>query len=87
MMELTLEEKLILLQTLGLNYTPRIDKNFFGAAAGTDNEKVCVSLVEKGLMVQCSKFLKGSGYLYRATSQGRAVAFGLSKELRATIQK
>jgi hypothetical protein len=35
-LDLSKEEKEVLFHTLGFNYSPRVDRNFFGTSKGSD---------------------------------------------------
>lgn len=87
-MDITKEEKNVLFHTLGFNYSPRVDRNFFGTSKGCSDCIACESLVVKDLMSSnTAPSWSGDDFVFTATSAGRSVAFKLDKEHRDSLPK
>lgn len=83
MIELTKEEKHILLHTLGYDYSNKTFRNRYVASSCNSNWEQLQLLVKKGLMEQDKVPLSSfNEYVFWATKEGEKLAKGIAKEER-----
>lgn len=73
---LTHRDRAVLRHTLGLNYTPRHNRNHFCADPDGEDYRTCKTLTERGLMSQ--GYTNDTGSVYFHATLGGMTAMGIS---------